>query len=93
MSIKQDIGTVEIEMNITGGVKDYAMFTELGNAGVHAIVVAARANKLSWVQVHRALHHLSEFKEFAEATDTMVREMVYDAVGYDNNQEPFYCGA
>jgi hypothetical protein len=42
MSLEQDIRTVEIEMNLTGAVRDYAMYTELGNAGVHAIVETAR---------------------------------------------------
>ena len=90
MSLEQDIRAVEIEYNLTGAVPDYAMYTELGNAAVHAIVVAARANDLTWAQVYRALHQLSEQKEFAEATDTMVREYVYSALGYDNREQPFY---
>ena len=82
--------SIEIEVELTGAVKDYAMFSELGNAAVHAIVVAARANNLTWAQTYRALYQLSEQKEFAEATDTMVREMVYDAIGADERNEPFY---
>lgn len=82
--------SVEIEVELTGGVTDYAMYTELGNAAVHAIVVAARANNLTWSQVHRALYQLSEQKEFSEATDTMVRECVYSALGYNNSEQPFY---
>lgn len=82
--------SIEIQVDLTGAIKDYAMFSELGNAAVHAIVVAARANNLTWVQVHRALCQLADQKEFAEATDTMVRECVYSALGYDNNEQPFY---
>ena len=82
--------SIEIEVELTGAVQDYAMYTELGNAAVHAIVVAARANNLTWAQVYRALHQLSEQKEFGEAMDTMVREVVYDALGYDNAEQPFY---
>lgn len=82
--------SIEIQVDLTGAVQDYAMYSELGNAAVHAIVVSARANDLTWAQVHRALCQLSEQKEFAEATDTMVRECVYSALGYDNNEQSFY---
>ena len=79
---------IEIEYNLTGGIKDYAMFTELGNAAVHAVVVSARENKLTWPQTQRALNALSEQAEFVEATDTAVRECVYSALGF---RTPFYC--
>ena len=81
---------IELEVELTGAVTDYGMFTELGNAAVHAIVVAARANDLTWAQVQRALSQLSEQKEFAEAMDTMVREYVYSALGYGNTNQSFY---
>jgi hypothetical protein len=80
--------SIEIEYNLTGAVKDYGMFSELGNAAVHAIVVAARANNLTWPQTYRALHQLSEQKEFGEAMDTEVRECVYSALNFDTT---FYC--
>ena len=80
--------TMEIEFNLTGAVKDYGMFTELGNAAVHAVVVAARANRMTWAETYRALVALAEQKEFGEATDTMVREYVYSALGYQD--ESFY---
>jgi 2-methylisocitrate lyase-like PEP mutase family enzyme len=82
--------SIEIEVNLTGGVQDYAMYTELGNAGVHAIVVAARANDLTWAQVLNALRQLSEQDEFGEAMDTAVRECVYDALGYYAKGQDFY---
>jgi 2-methylisocitrate lyase-like PEP mutase family enzyme len=81
---------VEIEYNLTGAVEDYAMFSELGNAAVHAIVVAARANDLTWAQVYRALRQLSEQEQFGEATDTMVREIVYSRIGADKRNESFW---
>lgn len=82
---------IEIEYDLTGAaVPDYGMYTELGNAAVHAIVVAARANKMAWAQVYRALHALSEQDEFSEATDTAVREYVYDALGYGNTDQSFW---
>ena len=84
--------SVEIEVELTGGVQDYAMYTELGNAGVHAIVVAARANNMTWAQVVNALRQLAESNEevFGEAMDTMVREYVYDVLGFGNTDQSFY---
>ena len=76
MSLEQDIRTVEIKMNLTGAVRDYAMFSELGNAAIHAVVVAAEAGNLTWKQVLGTLDRLSREEPFAEATDTAVREEV-----------------
>jgi hypothetical protein len=90
MSLEQDIRTVEIEMNLTGAVRDYAMFSELGNAAIHAVVVAAEAGNLTWKQVLGALDRLSREEPFAEATDTMVRECVYVALGFDRKGQDFY---
>jgi hypothetical protein len=80
--------SIEIEYNLTGAVKDYGMFSELGNAAVHGVVVAARESRLTWPETYRALSQLSEQKEFGEATDTEVREMVYSALNF---KTPFYC--
>jgi hypothetical protein len=81
---------MEVEYNLTGPEYGYGMFTELGNAAVHAIVVAARENNLSWKQTYRALLVLSEDKAFGEATDTMVREIVYSQIGADERNESFW---
>lgn len=81
--------SIQIEYDLTGSVvPDYAMYTELGNAAVHAVVVSARANQLTWAQTYHALCALSEQDEFGEATDTAVREVVYSVLGFRN--EPFY---
>jgi len=90
MSLEQDIKSVEIEYNLTGAVTDYAMYTELGNAAVHGVVTAARQSNASWAQVYQWLQTLAEQEQFAEATDTMVREYVYDALNYNSNEQPFY---
>ena len=79
---------MELNINLTGPVPDYAMFTDLGNAAVHAIVEKARADKMTWTQTYRALRALSEQKEFGEAMDTAVREVVYDALRIED--EDFY---
>jgi hypothetical protein len=80
---------IEIEYDLTGSaVPDYDMYTELGNAAVHAIVVAANTNKLSWAETYNALCELAKQDAFGEATDTAVREVVYHALGVKD--EPFY---
>jgi len=63
----------------------YGMFTDAGNAAVHAIVEHAQEHKLSWLEVYQELCRLAEVKVFAEATDTMVREMVYDALKFESD--------
>ena len=65
----------------------YGMFTEDGNACVHGIVTACRSANLSWAVAYQALGELAKNSKFAEALDTMVREMGYDAIGADG---PFY---
>lgn len=64
---------------------DYAMFSDFGNDAVDAIVRQARILNLSWQQVNDELYALAERfpKDFAEATDTAVRESVYIALGFD----------
>jgi len=59
----------------------YGMFTDAGNAAVHSIVQGAISNDLTWLEVYQCLVYLAENPDFAEALDTVVREMVYDAVG------------
>jgi hypothetical protein len=79
---------MKLDIDLNAPAPDYAMFTDLGNAAVHALVEAARANKMTWAQTYQALHDLAKYDEFGEATDTAVREMVYDALGVED--EPFY---
>ena len=79
---------MNISIDLTTQTPDYAMYTELGNAAVHAIVVAAKDNRLSWAETHDALSALAEQEQFSEATDTAVREVVYHALGVKD--EPFY---
>jgi hypothetical protein len=62
-------------------VTDFGMFTDKGNAAVYGIVQGAISNNLSWLEVYHCLVHLADNPDFAEATDTMVRELVYDACG------------
>lgn len=68
----------------------YGMFTDAGNQAVHEIVKHARENQLAWLTVYQELCRLAEVQTFSEATDTMVREYVYSAVGADQRREAFY---
>ena len=62
----------------------YAMYTQFGNDAVDAIVRSAKILKMDWPQVYKELESLANRfpNDFAEATDTMVREMVYDKLGF-----------
>lgn len=81
---------MNFELDMTRTSPDYAMFTDLGNAAVHAIVTTARENELTWVQTLRALRALAEQDQFGEAMDTAVRECVFDALGFGAKGESFY---
>ena len=74
---------------VFGNKPDYAMFTDFGNDAVDAIVRQARILKLDWPQVYKELESLAKRfpNDFGEATDTAVRECVYDKLGFDT---PFY---
>ncbi len=79
---------MNISIDLNTKAPDYGMYTDLGNAAVHAVVEAARDNKMSWAQTYRALCNLAEQDEFGEATDTAVREYVYHALNIQD--ENFY---
>ena len=57
----------------------YGMYTSEGNLAVHGIAIAAKTLKLTWDQTESALRALadSDYDKFGEATDTAVREAVY----------------
>lgn len=59
---------------------DYAMFTEEGNAMVNAIVTAAIDMERDFDYVMDKLNMLQETEAYAEATDTEVRETVYEVM-------------
>ena len=77
--------------------QNYDMFTAEGNAMVHRIVMAGRNLRMSdtdeqvWEWAQHELRKLSRgsfMKDgventFGEATDTAVRECVYDKLGVD----------
>jgi hypothetical protein len=77
-------------------VTSYGMFTDKGNYMVARIVEAAQGlikldgDELNaWQFAYRELQQLGYADEFGEATDTAVREEVYDAIVTDE-RVPFY---
>jgi hypothetical protein len=67
----------------------YSMYTGFGDDAVDAIVRSAKVLKMEWPQVLAELRSLAERfpEDFGEATDTAVRECVYNKLGFDT---PFY---
>jgi len=64
-------------------VQYFGMFSDEGNNAISTIVMYHKAHKSPWTLVYENLCDLakSNYDKFGEATDTVVREMVYDAVG------------
>ncbi len=58
----------------------FAMFTDAGNNAVASLVTDAKRFRMDWPQVNFALQILARKPEFAEATDTAVREAVFCAL-------------
>lgn len=61
----------------------YGMFTEIGNEAIDGLIGVAKALELKWNEIARALEVLAQNPKFSEATDTVVREAVYSAMGFD----------
>lgn len=62
----------------------YAMYTEFGDDAVDAIVRSAKILKMDWPIVLQELQSLADRfpEDFGEATDTAVRECVYNKLGF-----------
>lgn len=65
-------------------MKDYGMFSDLGNTMVNCIVQKAKRDGLNQKQVFKMLGDLADlsYDRFGEATDTVVREAVFSACGF-----------
>ena len=61
-------------------MKHYGMFTDEGNKVVDGIVIAAKELGWSFGEVYRILSVISRAEGLGEATDTAVREYVYEAL-------------
>lgn len=66
-------------------MKEYSMFTDAGDAAIDDIVQLVKRQGLSWAVTYNMLMALSEDERFSEATDTAVRECVYDACGFESS--------
>jgi hypothetical protein len=71
-------------------VKEFGMFTESGDEAINALVNYARVANMTWPETYDALRKLADSNPdaYGEAMDTVVRECVYDALGFDTD---FYC--
>lgn len=64
---------------------NYGMFSDEGNEAIRALIQKAQVNKLRWIDVYRELQDLSDLEGYGEAMDTVVRENVYDALAYKDD--------
>jgi hypothetical protein len=64
-------------------VPEFGMFTEEGDYEVYRIVDLAKRAKLTWHQVSGLLTQLSTESGFEEATDTVVKERVWEELKYE----------
>ena len=64
-------------------VPEFGMFTEEGDYEVFRIVDLAKRARLTWHQVSGLLTQLSNTEGFEEATDTVVRERVWEELKYE----------
>ena len=63
----------------------FAMYTDQGNSIVDFLVKYSIINNLTWPEVYQNLCDLAKNPSYAEATDTAVREMVYDACNFTSD--------
>ena len=66
-------------------VEYYGMYSDAGNEAVADIVAFAGRLNMDWVGVLGLLEQLAKKDGFEEATDTMVREIVYDTMGFTSD--------
>lgn len=64
-------------------VPEFGMFTEQGDFEVYRIVDLAKRARLTWNQVSGLLQQLASDPAYEEATDTVVRERVWEELKYE----------
>ena len=64
-------------------VPEFGMFTEEGDYEVFRIVDLAKRARLTWHQVSGLLQQLADNPAYEEATDTVVRERVWEELMYE----------
>jgi hypothetical protein len=63
----------------------YGMFSKDGAKAVTGLVMYHKAVQSPWPAVEADLRKLANYAQFAEAFDTVVREMVYDELGFTSD--------
>ena len=63
----------------------FGMFSDVGNQEVAVIVEHAKIKRLTWSETYNLLCQLAQVPGYGECTDTMVREIVYDACGFKSD--------
>jgi hypothetical protein len=66
-------------------IQHYGMYTDAGNEAVNSIVEMACKHQLSWPTVHDMLEAISLEEAYEEATDTAVKEAVYETLFGNQN--------
>jgi len=66
-------------------IHEYGMYTDAGNEAVDSIVEMARKHQLSWRTVKYMLAALALEEAYDEASDTAVREAVYETLVGNQN--------
>ena len=64
-------------------VPEFGMFTEQGDYEIYRIVDLAKRARLTWHQVSGLLLQLADNPAYEEATDTVVRERVWEELMYE----------
>lgn len=68
----------------------YDMFSDAGDAAVHELVMTAQRLAWTWPEVFFQLEALRRRPGCEEATDTAVRESVYNALRFYEKDVDFY---
>ena len=63
----------------------YGMFSKDGARAVTGLVMYHKAVQSPWPVVEASLRELANYAQFGEAFDTVVREMVYDELGFTSD--------
>jgi hypothetical protein len=65
-------------------IPDFSMYTDAGNQVVYELVTKAKLLHLTWAELYDEMQKIAETDpDASEITDTAVREIVYDYMGYD----------
>lgn len=65
---------------------NYGMFTDKGNTLVGELIALAKNTGMDWPMVYDIMKAIArDNEEYAELMDTAVREVVYDACGFESS--------